>query len=83
LKDDPRAQGGRNPPTDYRALRRQSERRWLILVVLVLVIVGGGLIGLVYGVQALLAGLPCLLGGAGGIAALYLLFVLAERWVNR
>ena len=71
------------PPTDVRRQRKQTERRLLILVVVVLVFVGGGLIALIYGPGALLAALPCLLGGAGTILALYLLFVLAERWLNR
>jgi hypothetical protein len=55
----------------------------LLLVVLVLIVVGGGLIALIYGPGALLTALPCLLGGAAMIALLYLLFVVAERWVNR
>jgi hypothetical protein len=55
----------------------------LILVVVVLVFVGGGLIALIYGPGALLTALPCLLGGAGAILLLYLLFALAERWANR
>jgi hypothetical protein len=71
------------PPTDVRRQRKQTEQRLLILVVVVLVFVGGGLIALIYGPGALLAALPCLLGGAGAISALYLLFVLAERWLNR
>jgi hypothetical protein len=55
----------------------------LLLAVVLLVVVGGGLIALVYGPGALITALPCLLGGAGAIALLYLLFALAERWVNR
>ena len=71
------------PPTDMRRQHKQTERRLLILVIVVLVVVGGGLIALIYGLGALLPALPCLLGGAGAILALYLLFVLAERWLNR
>jgi hypothetical protein len=71
------------PPTDPRRQRKQTERRLLLLVVGVLVFVGGGLIALIYGPGALLTALPCLLGGSGAIALLYLLFSLAERWVNR
>jgi hypothetical protein len=70
-------------PTDARRARKRQERQLLALVIGVLVIVGGTLIALVYGPGALLTALPCLLGGAGAILILYLLFLLAERWVNR
>jgi protein-S-isoprenylcysteine O-methyltransferase Ste14 len=73
----------KRPPTDLRRQRKQTERRLLILVIVVLVFVGGGLIALIYGPGALLTALPCLLGGAGVISLLYLLFALAERWANR
>jgi len=71
------------PPTDLRRQRQQTERRLLLLVIVVLVFVGGGLIALIYGPGAYLTALPCLLGGAGAILVLYLLFALAERWLNR
>jgi hypothetical protein len=71
------------PPTDLRRQRKQTERRLLLLVVIALVFVGGGLIALIYGPGALLTALPCLLGGAGAVVSLYLLFALAERWANR
>jgi hypothetical protein len=73
----------KRPPTDLRRQRKQTERRLLILVVVVLVFVGGGLIALIYGPSALLTALPCLLGGAGAVSLLYLLFALAERWTSR
>ena len=75
--------GNHRPPTDMRGQRRQTERRLLLLVIVVLVLVGGVLIALIYGLGALLAALPCLLGGAGAILVLYLLFALTERWLNR
>ncbi|RLC73016.1 MAG: hypothetical protein DRI52_02580 [Chloroflexi bacterium] len=71
------------PPTDYRRLRKQTERRLLIASILLLVIVGGGLIGLIFGPVEMLAALPCLLSGAGAILGLYLLLVVIERWINR
>ncbi|RLB39228.1 MAG: hypothetical protein DRH12_11800 [Deltaproteobacteria bacterium] len=71
------------PPTDYRRLRKQTERRLLIASILLLVIVGGGLIGLIFGPVEMLAALPCLLSGAGAIFGLYLLLVVIERWINR
>jgi len=71
------------PPTDYRALRKRHERWTLIAVIIVLVVVGGGLIGLVFGFSQLLTALPCLLAGAGVIAGLYFFLVFAERWAER
>ena len=79
----PRVTDQQRPPTDMRRQRKRTERGLLTLVIAVLVFVGGGLIALIYGPEALLAALPCLLGGAGAILGLYLLFVLAERWLNR
>ena len=77
------AGSGRGQPTDRRGARKRHERQLIALAVGVLVIVGGALIALVYGPAALLTALPCLLAGAGAILALYLLFLLAERWINR
>ena len=76
-------QPNQRPPTDYRRLHRQGERRNLLLAVAVLVVGGAALIGLFYGPARGLAALPWLLLGAGGIVALYLLMALLERWANR
>jgi hypothetical protein len=70
------------PPTDYRGTRRRHERWLLVLVIVVLVVVGGGLIGLVFGWSQVLTAVPCLLGGAGVIAGLYLLWAALERWAE-
>jgi polyferredoxin len=70
----------KRPPTDYRRMHRRHERQVLALVLLTLVVVGGALIGLILGLEALLGALPCLLAGAVAILALYLFFLLAERW---
>lgn len=81
----PRPQSDLQPehgPTDIRRARKRQERQLLALVVTVLIVVGGGLIALIYGPSALVTALPCLLSGAGVILLLYLLFILAERWVN-
>jgi len=70
------------PPTDFRAMRKRHERWTLIAAIIVLVVVGGGLIGLIFGWSQLLSALPCLLAGAAVIAALYFFFVIAERWAQ-
>lgn len=68
-----------NKPTDMRAYRRQSERRLVVAVVLVFVLVGSVVIGLVYGWPAVFTGLLCLLPGAGIFVLLWLVLVVIER----
>jgi hypothetical protein len=71
---------GDRPPTDYRRIRKRNELSLLMTAIVVLVVVGGGLIGLIFGFSQLLTAVPCLLAGAGLIAALYFVFVVLERW---
>ena len=73
---------GQRPPTDYRKYRRQNELRMLYSVLATLVLLGGGLIALIFGPGAGISGLACLLFGAGVIAGLWLLLTLVERWTN-
>jgi hypothetical protein len=56
---------GLKKPTDMRAYRRQTERRLVIAIVLMLVLAGSVIIGLVYGWTSVFTGLLCLLPGAG------------------
>lgn len=69
-------------PTDLRKYRRQTERRLTIAVVVFLVLVGGGLIGLIYGPGAAITGIGCLLLGAGAIGLLFIILTLMERWTE-
>ena len=71
------------PPTDYRGLRKRNELWLLIAAIVLLVVVGGGLIGLLFGWSQLVTAIPCLLAGAGLIAGLYFLFVVLERWAQK
>ena len=71
------------PPTDYRGLRQRNELWLLLAAIVLLVVVGGVLIGLVFGFNQLLTAVPCLLAGAVLLAGLYYLFVLLERWSQR
>ncbi len=70
------------PPTDTRRIRRQTDRQMLLLVLGGLLIIGGGLIFLIYGKWALATGLLCLIPGAGLILFLWGLLTLIERWVG-
>jgi hypothetical protein len=71
------------PPTDYRAMRRKSDRELALAVVIALVGVGGALIALVYGGGAAALGLVCLLGGSGVFGLLWLILTLMGRWAGR
>jgi len=63
-----------------RQIRRENDRKYLYIVIGTLILVGGGLIGLVYGVQALATALPCLLGGAMAIFLPWLILTGLDRW---
>ena len=54
----------------------------LWLVIFVLVVVGTGLIGLIWGAWHALQGGLCLLGGAALIVGLWFLLSLIQRWVE-
>jgi protein-S-isoprenylcysteine O-methyltransferase Ste14 len=70
------------PPTDYRRYRRETERKLAIAVVLFLLLVGSGLIALIYQPVAGIIGFGCLLIGVGIIGLLWVLLTFIERWVS-
>ncbi len=74
--------GPERQPTDLRRLRRDTYRRLLLLALFVLVVVGGGLIALVYGAPAAMLGIACLLAGAGAIVAIWLALSLIGKWAG-
>jgi hypothetical protein len=69
-------------PTNYRKTRREQQKNRLLLVLFVLVVIGAGLIGLIWGVRLAVLGGICLLGGAGLIVGLWLLLSLLQKWVD-
>ena len=71
--------GWHNKPTDLRKARRRSERALVIGVVVVLLVVGGILIGLIYGWQSIFTALLCLIPGAALFVLLWLLLRFLER----
>ena len=66
-------------------MRRRSDRdrRYLVLSIGTLVIVGGGLIALIYGLAALLTSLPFLLFGSVLILLLWWLMPAIAGWRER
>jgi hypothetical protein len=71
------------PPTDYRAMRRKTDRNLALAVVIFLVGVGGALIAFVYGGGPAALGLVCLLAGAGIFGLLWLILTLMGRWAGQ
>jgi protein-S-isoprenylcysteine O-methyltransferase Ste14 len=80
---DPTSREPARPPTDYRAMRRRNDRSLFLAVIAVLLVVGGGLIYIIYGTGALITGLACLLFGVGILLLLWLIMSAIERWANR
>jgi hypothetical protein len=52
------------------------------LVIFVLLVIGTGLIGLIWGVRSAVLGGLCLLSGAVLIGGLWLLLSLIQKWVE-
>jgi uncharacterized membrane protein len=75
--------GWSNRPTDLRKDRRRFERTLVILVVVTFLVVGGLVIALVYGWQALITGLICLIPGVAAFVLLWFLLQLLERISKR
>ena len=72
----------KRPFTNNRRLREETDQKFLMMTIFTLVVIGGGLIALIYGAQALLTALPCLLGGAGLILIPWWLLTALEKWRN-
>lgn len=70
-------------PTNTRKIRRRSEQIELWLVLFLLVVVGDGLIGLIWGLQAAVVGGVCLVSGGAFITLLWALLVGLEKFVDR
>ena len=66
-------------PTDQRRYRRQTENRLLAGVVMLLVVGGSSLIWIIFGKEAGLSSLLCLIPGAIVVVVLWLLLSGIER----
>ena len=72
-----------NKLQNNRNLRAETDRKMLWMVVLTLVVFGGALIGLIYGVAAIITALPFLLAGAFAIGILYIILKGIEFLLDR
>ena len=69
-------------PSDLRRYQSATDRHLLIGFFILLVVVGGGLIYLFYGLGGLSTGLLCILGGAL-LAGLVVLVTQGFEWLSR
>lgn len=67
-------------PTNMRTYRQQTDKKLLYLVLFTLIVVGGGLIALIWGPASLLTALPCLMGGALLILIPWIILTALEKW---
>jgi fucose permease len=65
-------------PTNYREMRRRTERNLIVGGFVIMFVIGGGLIALLWGVEAMLQGWLCM----GGAALLLFVFVIVFRMLD-
>jgi hypothetical protein len=70
-------------PTDLRKDRQRMERQLVVAAVVLFLIAGGILVGFIYGWQAIITALLCLLPGLLGLVLLWLLLRLLEHFTDR
>ena len=64
-------------------IREEDDKRFLYMVAVTLVVLGGGLIGFIYGWQGILTAAPCLFGGIALILIPWWLLSAYGRWRER
>jgi hypothetical protein len=62
--------------------RRQTQVRLVVGGLIILVVVGGGLVWLIYGRAAAITAVACLLAMGSIFGLLWLILSLLERWVK-
>ena len=68
---------------DPRRHWNQTQIRLILGGLAVLVVIGGGLVWLLYGSAAAITAVACLLGFAAVLGLLWLILGLLERWAKR
>ncbi len=71
------------PPTNYRKTRRDRDRALFGLVLFFLVVIGSGLIWLIWGTQAAITGGICLFGGGLFLVVLWVLLSLMQKGLDK
>ena len=67
---------------DPRRHMQQTQGRLIIGGLALLIIVGGGLVWLLYGGQAAVTAVSCLLVAVGLVGLLWLILALLEKWAR-
>jgi hypothetical protein len=67
---------------DSQRHRQQTQSRLVFGGLLILLVVGGGLVWLIYGHAAALTTVLCLSAAAGVLGLLWLILALLDRWVK-
>lgn len=62
--------------------RGQTQVRLILGGLLILVVIGGGLVWVIYGQAAAITAVTCLLVGVGLFGLLWLILTLLELWVK-
>jgi hypothetical protein len=73
---------GRRRPSDLERHRQQTYARLILGGLLILVLLGGGLVWLLYGRAAALTTVACLLMAASLFGLLWLILRVLEIWVK-
>jgi uncharacterized membrane protein YjjP (DUF1212 family) len=71
-----------HPPTDMRKIRREFDSHGLWLVLFGLIVIGGGIITIVYGPTAALASVLCLVAGAALVVFVWGILTLIGKLVG-
>jgi hypothetical protein len=61
---------------------QQTQSRLIVGGMLILLLVGGGLVWVIYGPAAAMTAVACLLAASGVFGLLWLILALLERWVK-
>lgn len=70
-------------PTGWRQQRQLMEKRLILAAAVLFLVVGGALIGLLYGWEAVITGMLCLVPGVLALVLLWLLLWVLERLKDR
>ncbi len=69
-------------PTDYRAMKRRTERNLIVGGFIILVVVGGSLVGVLYGFDAMFQSWLCIGGAVALLGGIGLIFKVIEKFIN-
>ena len=72
-----------NTPSDLRSYMRQTQVRLILGGILLLLLVGDGLIYLIYGARSAFMGLLCIAGGLLPIVAIIVILWVMDEVVKR